>query len=135
MRKKIELIDGKLSIDLYDFVDAMDDSAMENLIDYLSCEEKILKNVTDQLLNYFTDLGSRGLSGSASDVPSTALEVATRRIAKDASTIAKSEIERLEGAVEFMTKTKDEYMKNYFILYHAWPRDHKPMPKFEDRKA
>lgn len=62
--------------------------------------ETVIKYVTDQILDGWTEQSSHGyIDCTAQSNPSSAINVARREIAKRSSEIAKKEIEALENAL------------------------------------
>lgn len=93
----ITIKNGDLSIDIITLLDHLDDQAKIRMIDTLSCEEAIIKHVTDQILKGWTEEGSHGHEDLVAKAdPCHQLEIARREIAKRANEVARAEIVKLE---------------------------------------
>jgi hypothetical protein len=97
--------DGELAIDLHSLLNQVSGEDKIALIESLSCDEEIIKHVTDQILEGFTENGYFGSTGFGESEPRTALDRARREIAKGASELAKEEI----GAMENRVKSEKEW--------------------------
>jgi len=51
---------GDIVFSLQDFVEHMDDETKKDLIIVLSCQDSVIKNVADQIMDGMTDQGSCG---------------------------------------------------------------------------
>lgn len=91
---------GSLSIHLGDVLSALPEADKSSLIDTLSCEDAVIRHVTDQLLNGLTEQLSSGAEDyPARGVPVAALSAARRRIALAAGAVAAEEVARLQRAL------------------------------------
>jgi len=96
---------GELYIDFFDLLSGIPEQDKIDLIESLSCEDAIIKHVTDQILDGWTEnCCSGGSCFTAGHSPTTGLDFARRQIAKRADEIAKKEIEKLEKALKEMTE-------------------------------
>ena len=116
MRGKVimKLENGKLTIDLWDFLTDLEGEQKLELIETLSCQEAIIKHVSDQIITGFTEnIYNGGSDGVAKSTPWSQLDIARREIAKNSSEIHKNEIEELEKAVKYqedeVNRTNDRY--------------------------
>lgn len=114
--------DGKLELDIEDLLRQLPEDQKLALMESFSCDEVIIKHVTDQLLDGCTDNGFWGAGGVASDAPYTALDKAKREVAKRSGEVAKKEIEALECALAREKEQHKEIGDKYWALYHAWRR-------------
>lgn len=93
---KAEIVDHNVCISLPNLLDSLTPEAKRSFIDYLSCEEEIIKDVSDQLLDGWTEAGSHGAKDFFNGVePRTALDKARRELALRAGETAKDEIKDL----------------------------------------
>ena len=75
------------------------------MIETLSCDDQIIKHVTDQILDGWTEnYCSGGSCFIASHSPTTGLDYARREISKRSGELAKKEIEKLEKALKEKTE-------------------------------
>ena len=104
---RITYKDGNISIDLHELLCSVKAEDKISFVESLSCDEDIIRHVTDQIISGWTENCYCGsTSCSASDVPVYALDRARREIAKMSGDIAKREIEALEKS---LTRTKKDY--------------------------
>ncbi len=100
---------GNLIIDLDWLLSRIKPEDMRGFLESASTSEAIIKYVTDQILDGWTENGYFGRQACrASDDPYTQLDKARREIAKRSGEVAKNEIEKLEKALK---EQKDEYWK------------------------
>ena len=94
---------GKLEIEVCDLLREMQNEKIIELIDVLSCEDAIIRHVSDQILTGWTELMSHGgesFTAQSNDAFETPLSIARRRIAISSSEIAEKEIERLKATIK-----------------------------------
>ena len=120
---KVIINKGKMEIDTNELLLNLDEDNLIKLADTLSCQDLVIKNVSDQIIDGCTDVGSSGSEGVDS-IHFTPLENARRRVAMKAGDVAKREIEtlqrRLESAKRRM-KNKEDWA---WAMYHAWPDEY-----------
>ena len=120
---------------LEELCDQMDEVDLMALLESLSCMDKIIKNVTDQLIDGCTDNGSWGSSGNSPESPTTPLDIAKRRIAISANAVADGEIYRLVQALKWEKKHHEEITRWAWAMFHAWPENYwQTKPRLEDYK-
>lgn len=103
--------DRKLEFYITDFFDELSKDMLLEVAESLSCEELIIKHVTDQILDGYTENVYCGATTyMATSTPTCALDRARREIAKRAGEVAQAEIERLEVALK---RLEDEREKLY----------------------
>lgn len=106
---KLEYKEGNLQFDFFDAIKYVPAEQMPDLIETLSCDDVIIKHVTDQILEGWTEnFCSGGSCVSAQAFPKTGLDYARREIAKRSGEIAKEEIEKLERE---LARVKEDYWK------------------------
>lgn len=110
MEVKIE--NDSLVIDLYDFIRKLTTEQKLEVADTLSIGEDIVKCVGDQIVDGFTEMVSSGArSVPAESTPHHALDVAIRRVAKNAGDVAAREIERLTTDLKYQEERVKELRK------------------------
>lgn len=103
----IKFKDGNLQIDLHDLLDSVKEEDLNEFLETVSCNDKVIKHVTDQILDKWTENCYRG--GSFIDAGAEVyggLDKAWREVAKRSGEVAKREIERLEEALK---RRNEEY--------------------------
>jgi hypothetical protein len=111
--------DGKLAVDLYDMMSALDGEQKRKLADALACEDEIIADVTAQLLDGWTEAGSRGCMDDSVPEPRSPLEKARRAIALGAGAVAEQQIKSLAARVTHEAAYCTAYRDWGFRLYHA----------------
>ena len=101
----ITIDDGVVTVPIRMLLERARDADLVGFLDDLSTREAVIKHVADQIVAGCTDQGSWGARGVDVAMPTTALDVAQRRIAEMSSEIARDEIARLVGMVEARDKT------------------------------
>ena len=84
----------------------------------LSCHESVFNHVADQIINGCTEDGYSNCIGEVKSMPNTSLQLATRRIAKNASEIANSQIKELESKLKSMEESNSLWQDKYYNIYH-----------------
>jgi hypothetical protein len=108
--------DGKLQLDLHDLLDNIREEDLSEYLENISCNDKVIKHVTDQILDKWTEnCYSGGAACTADAAPVWGLDKAWREVAKRSGEVAKREIERLEEAL----KRRNE---EYFNLVNEYSR-------------
>jgi hypothetical protein len=122
--------DGKIEIDISDWLDHLTEKKKLELIETLSCQEDIIKHVADQILTGWTENAFHGLTGFGIE-PRTALELARQRVVELAPEVAQTEIDRLKRFAKNQEEIAKKYEEKYFALYEAWPNGYiKPAKGF-----
>lgn len=101
-----------------ELIELISDEDKLHFMQSLSCDEVIIKHVTDQLVHGCTEDGYHGSIGSNVSEPSTALDKAKREIAKSYSGFVRKEVARLEIELKRQKETSDEWINKYYDLYH-----------------
>lgn len=106
---KTEYKDGKVSFRVEDLFDLMPDEDKISLIEVLSCQSSVIKHVTSQILDSWTENGYYGPTlVTASANPIEGLDWAFREVARRSGEVAAKEIKRLENALEHANKELQE---------------------------
>ena len=104
---KIQFKDGNLQINLHSLLDNIREEDLSEFLESISCNDKVIKHVTDQILDRWTENFHSGSSNiTASAEVYLGLDKAWREVAKRSGEVAKREIERLEEALK---KRNEEY--------------------------
>lgn len=119
--------DGKLEIDICELLDKLSDDKKLELIESLSCQDSIIKHVSDQILTGWTENAFSGGLGYAIEQMSP-LGKARQRVIELAPEVAREEIERLKRFARNAEEREKKYTDLYFALYYAWPKGFE-MPK------
>jgi hypothetical protein len=93
------------------------------LIETLSCDDAIIKHVTDQIFDGFTTNIYSGSEGFTIE-PRTPLELARARVIKHASEVAQKEVERLKR----IARNQEEQAKKYEDMYFELLENKKATP-------
>lgn len=118
---------GNLIIPLHAILDRLTPDEKNSLVDYLSCDEQILENVTSQIMTGWTDGGSHGSRGCGFDeVPHTALDKARRAVAMASESVAKEELKAAINTLRSQQAWHDHYRDWAFEMYHAWGKTSRP---------
>lgn len=96
----IKIENDRVSFHLSDLVEQMSKGALLDVIDRLACQDPVIDEVTNQIVDGYTTLISYASRGGGDVEPRTALDRAARRIAIASSDIAAKEIEALTTALE-----------------------------------
>lgn len=110
--------DGKLQLDLHDFLSSVPDEQKVELIESLSCDEAILKHVIAQLLDGWTESCYHGATTAlASPEPHTALDKGRREIALRASEQAERTIKAMSQRVADLERREDQLRTGLIDLH------------------
>jgi len=104
---------GKIEFHLRDILSLVSDEQKADMIQELACEDAIIKHISDQIIDKFTENISSGYSNTYAAVEpdeNFPLDHAWRRVAKASGDIAKREIERLEEALKRREKQLNQTM-------------------------
>lgn len=119
MKKQIQIKEGFLSINICidELVNSLCEDDLNILLDHASCHDKIIKNVSDQILTGWTELGSHGAKiydeSSEFNFP---LSKAIREVANRSGEVAKNEISLLSDRVKFLEILNDELLDSKIKL-------------------
>lgn len=103
---------GTLNFHIGALLDTLDDEAKKAMVDHLACESAIIKGVTEQILDGWTEDGSYGASACVAKpnpLPFEGLDWARREVARRAGDAAAQEIRRLENALTYALREVQEY--------------------------
>lgn len=102
-----------ITVDYFELIERMPASEKIQLAEQLSCEDAVIKHVTDQLLGGWTENGHCG-STSSSDLPRTELELCQERLGKIGNRLLRNEIKRLRRKLE----DKNSHYESGWNEYH-----------------
>jgi hypothetical protein len=116
----IKYDNGNLVIDLHALLACVDAATRASFIESLACDDEIIRHVTAQILDRWTESvyagGSLVTAVPAPASSATPLDTAWREVAKRSSDVAKREIERLEEALGRANKEIGKLRDEYFDL-------------------
>lgn len=110
--------DGNLVIDLVYLFDNMSDECKLRIAERLSCEEVIIKHVTDQIFDGLTENGYCGGEVIDQQRLGTALQDARERIRKEGNRLLVEELSRLRRELENRRGYMDAGWNKYHELYN-----------------
>lgn len=105
--------DGKLEIDICELLDRLSEGKKIELIESLSCQDSIIKHVSDQILTGWTENAYSGRIDYAIQQTSP-LGKARQRVIELAPEVAREEIDRLKR----FAKNAEEQQKKYEDMYY-----------------
>lgn len=116
----IQFKDGNLQIDLHDLLDSVKEEDLNEFLETVSCNDKVIKHVTDQILDKWAENSYRSASfiNAVAEAPS-GIDKAWREVANRSGEVAKREIKRLEDAL----KRRNEEYYNLVNEYSRKNRD------------
>lgn len=113
--------DGKLEFDLHSLLECAKDQTKIELIESLACDDAIIKHVTDQILDGWTEnCFCGGYSFEQTDTAYHGLDYARRQIAKRSSEVAKNTIEELEKTIARQKQELAEYHEKESRRRHSY---------------
>ncbi len=93
---------GEIKIDAWEMLAFIPKEKLLEFIETFSCHDVVIKHVTDQIIEGWTENMCHGGSDyTAKSEPISALNCARRRIAKESGELAKEEIGALEGSLKY----------------------------------
>ena len=108
--------DNKLEFDIIEFFDGIPDETKLELVESLASEEAIIKHVTDQILDGWTENMYCGATSFDHDPePRWSLDYARREIAKRSNGVAKQQIEELERTIERKNKELQKFREKEWL--------------------
>ena len=114
--------EGNLIVDLHSLLDNVPKEDLEVFFESVSCNDRVIKHVTDQIISKWTEncyYGATCIDAPAE--PCNGLDKAWREVAKRSGEVAKREIERLEEAL----KRRNE---EYFNLVNQYANRNREIP-------
>ena len=118
----------EVCIDLSWLLEQLTAEQKRELVDSLACENDVIEDVTAQLLDGWTSLGSHGANTSGDSEPNTPLGKARRAVAMRSGEVAQKEILDLKVYLVWQKRLQEHYSSAYYSLYHAWPEGFGKMP-------
>jgi hypothetical protein len=115
--------DGELSIDLLDIFNSLRyGESYEIFLDSFSCEDAVIKNVMDQVLDGFTGMFSSGCDYDNGPNLKIAIGKQRQRIMEmSINKLKDDEIERLKRCLIFETKRADELEEELYKFLNENP--------------
>ena len=92
---------------MHGLLDSVKEEDLNEFLETVSCNDKVIKHVTDQILDRWTENCYSGGAACTADADAKwGLDKAWREVAKRSGEVAKREIERLEEALK---RRNEEY--------------------------
>ncbi len=113
-RIRMKLDAGHISFDISELIEALTAEERNEVINTLACQEQVITEVANQIIDGYTSLGYHGGKGSAHVEAYSGLALASRRIAEAANDIAAREIEALKQSL----RAAQEAQRNGWDAYH-----------------
>lgn len=110
--------DDNLVIDLVYLFDNMPDESKLALAERLSCEDAIIKHVTDQIFDGLTENGYGGSERCDQQHLGTPLQDARERVRKEGNRLLVKELKRLRRELENRNGYMDTGWNKYHELYN-----------------
>lgn len=111
----MEFKDGKIVLDVYDLISQLPSETRGQIIDLLACQEEVIDEVMNQVIDGYTSKNSHGPRHFGGDPEETrGIDGARMRIAKASSEIAAKEIEALARKI----KSEKELGQKGWDAYH-----------------
>ena len=110
--------DDNLMIDLMFLFDNMSDENKLSLVERLSCEDVIIKHVTDQIFEGLTENGYGGSELCDQQRLGTPLQDARERVRKEGNRLLVKELSRLRRELENRRGYMDAGWNKYHELYN-----------------
>jgi len=113
---EVKYENGRVHFDLDEILAMLTIDEKMAVADTLACQNDVIKFVTQQILDGWTELGSHGIKCQAASEPSLGLDWATREVAKRAGEVAKREIKSLSRE---LLNVRTEHAATIEQLYFA----------------
>jgi hypothetical protein len=114
---RVTLESGLVSVSLYDLLDNLPAEARADLIDSLACQNEVIDEVANQIIDGYTSLNSHGSRCfGTNESPTSGIDLARRRIAEVSSEIAAKEIADLVALVKRERERADKANAELFDL-------------------
>jgi hypothetical protein len=117
---RVKYVEGNLSVNLGEVLDCLTLEEKQEIIEMLACMDDVIKRVSDQIIEGWTEGCSHGSIGFGEEFH-TPLDKARFEVAKRSGETAKDVIERLQRAAIFEHAVCDQYqswaIKMSHILY------------------
>ena len=105
---KVTVTKRGFDVDIYELIEDMPDDGLLTLADAIAVRDDVIKYVTQQILDGWTDLESRaGMACTAEAEPKRGLDWAVREVAKRSGEVAANEVLRLEAALKYEKQETD----------------------------
>jgi hypothetical protein len=110
--------DGKIMICTIDLFRGLIGPERDEFLDRMACEDAVIESVAAQIIEGWTQLGSRAGSCGTHATPHTPLDRAIREVAKRSGEVAKEEIEALETALAAAEAARRKAEDAKWTFYH-----------------
>ncbi len=116
---KAKITKDGLCIDISELLDSIAPEDKSELFKHIACDSQVIKDVTDQILDGWTEDGWHGrrlIEASEDPKEWEGIDRARRDIAKRSGELAEKEIERLETALASEKKRNQELENKLYAL-------------------
>lgn len=118
---KAKITKEGLCIDISELLDNIAPEDKSELFKHIACDNQVIKDVVDQILDGWTQDGWNGFHEyTASADPKYSIDIARRDIAKRSSEVSKREIERLEKSLAAKQQECRDLEVERSNALHAW---------------
>lgn len=130
----ISIEEGKLKISVVELLECLSPDEKRALVDTLSCEDDLIEDIANQIVNGWTAAGSHGGRCWGDADPGTPLDKAIRKVAISAGTVASKEVESLCASLRRQHAYHKQVEKWAWDMYHGWGKSASPpsMPSAYD---
>ncbi len=113
---KATVENGKVVLDYCELFNEADGRELQLLVQSLACQDDIVRHVTDQLLEGWTEDGYHGGKCGDASESHTPIDQARRRIALGAGQVAKETIEAQQRSLKDAAEANAEIWRKYHKL-------------------
>lgn len=113
-----QITGDKLEISVSQLIESLSDEDKIAFIESLSCDDAIIKHVSDQIIDGWTESGYYGGKCGATAEPITPLDKAIRRVALAANDVAAKQIKDLERALRWEHAYREGYSTWAWNMWH-----------------
>lgn len=103
----MNILDGKIQIDLIDLLRSLEGESKNQLVKYLACEDEVIDRVAQQISFGITDDLYSGSLGQYT-TPNTALTKARLLVSENSSELSKTVIQQLQYENKSLQKRLDD---------------------------
>ena len=110
---------GSINISIVSLLEELTPEERFELADALACDDAVFRNVADQIINGWTEMGSHGGKMGGQAEPHTPLDKAIRAVAIGSGAVAKKEIEDMTTTMRRQHAWHEQTSKWAYEMYHA----------------
>jgi len=124
----VKIENGSLIIHVGELFDAMDEHDKAEIVEYLACEDDIIRHVMAQVFDGWTENINHGEVSVGHTTNPTELEKARLAVCEKAEPTLRRELKRMQRIAERAHDNAARYSNWAFHLYHTWPTHHGTHP-------